>query len=66
MKRKRRNIHNKNINDYRYQLERYRGRGTRYVSPQCRRKQSFTLYIDTQNNNEYVNERVDKCNRFDM
>ena len=53
------------MNDYRYQLERYRGRGTRYVCPQCRRKQSFTRYIDTHNNNEYVNERVGKCNRLD-
>ena len=25
----------------------------------------FTRYIDTYNNNEYVNERVGKCNRLD-
>ena len=31
--------------EYRYQLERYRGRGTRY--------------IDTHNGNTYVNERVE-------
>ena len=54
-----------NMNEYRYQLERYRGRGTRYVCPQCGRKYSFTRYIDTHNNNEYVNERVGKCNRLD-
>ena len=53
------------MNDYRYQLERYRGRGSRYVSSQCGRKYRFTLYIDTHNNNEYVNERVGKCNRLD-
>ena len=53
------------MSDYRYQLERYRGRGTRYVCPQCGRKYSFTRYIDTHNNNEYVNERVGKCNRLD-
>ena len=53
------------MNDYRYQLERYRGSGTRYVCPQCGRKYSFTRYIDTHNNNEYVNERVGKCNRLD-
>ncbi len=35
---------------YRYQLERYRGRSTRYVCPQCHRKGSFTRYIDTYNN----------------
>ncbi len=49
------------MNDYRYQLERYRGRGSRYISSQCGRKYIFTLYIDTHNNNEYVNERVGKC-----
>ena len=53
------------MNDYRYQLERYRGRGTRYVCPQCRRKQSFTRYIDTHNNNEYISDNVGKCNRLD-
>ena len=49
------------MNDYRYQLERYRGRGNRYISSQCGRKYRFTLYIDTHNNNEYVNKRVGKC-----
>lgn len=52
-------------NNYRYQLERYRGRGTRYVCPQCGRKQVFTRYIDTYNNNVYVNDKVGKCNRLD-
>ena len=45
---------------YRYQLERYRGRGTRHTCPQCHRKQSFTRYIDTHNNNEYINNNVGK------
>ena len=54
-----------NNNSYRYQLERYRGRGTRYVCPQCGRKYTFTKYIDTYNNNIYVNDRVGKCNRLD-
>ena len=49
---------------YRYQLERSRGRGTRYVCPNCGRKYAFTRYIDT-NNNTYVNDRVGKCNRLD-
>ena len=52
-------------NNYRYQLERYRGRGSRYTSPQCGRKQSFTRYIDTYNNNIYINDNVGKCNRLD-
>ena len=53
------------MNDYRYQLEKYRGRGSRYVCPQCGRKYTFTRYIDTHNNNEYVNDKVGKCNRLD-
>ena len=51
-------------NIYRYQLEKYRGRGSRYVCPQCGRKYTFTKYIDT-NNNTYVNDKVGKCNRLD-
>ena len=50
-------------NNYRYQLERYRGRGSRYTCPQCGRKQSFTRYIDTYN--IYINDNVGKCNRLD-
>ena len=51
--------------NYRYQLERYRGRGSRYTCPQCGRKYTFTRYIDTENNNQYISERVGKCNRLD-
>ena len=51
--------------NYRYQLERYRGRGTRYTCPQCGRKYTFTRYIDTENNNIYISENVGKCNRLD-
>ena len=53
------------MSEYRYQLEKYRGRSTRYICPQCKRKYSFTRYIDTYNNNEYVSESVGKCNRID-
>ena len=52
-------------NTYRYQLERYRGRSTRHVRPQCHRKGTFTRYIDTYNNNIYISENVGKCNRID-
>ena len=52
-------------NNYRYQLEKYKGRGTRYNCPQCGRKYTFTKYIDTYNNNIYINDRVGKCNRLD-
>ena len=53
------------MNDYRYQLEKYRGRATRHVCPQCGRKHVFTRYIDTHNNNMYINDKVGKCNRLD-
>ena len=52
------------MNQYRYQLERYRGCGSRYVCPKCRHKHSFTRYIDTYNN-IYINDDVGKCNRLD-
>ena len=51
-------------NIYRYQLDRYRGRATRYVSPQCGRKYTFTIYIDT-TNNSYINDKVGKNNLID-
>ena len=53
------------MSNYRYQLEKYRGRGTRYTCPQCGRKQSFTRYIDTYNDNIYINDSVGMCNRID-
>ena len=52
------------MTQYRYQLERYRGRSTRHVCPQCGRKNVFTRYIDTYNN-IYINDNVGKCNRID-
>ena len=53
------------MNTYRYILEKYRGISTRYTCPQCGRKHTFTRYIDTENNNQYLSERVGKCNRLD-
>ena len=53
------------MNTYRFTLERYRGISTRYTCPQCGRKHTFTRYIDTENNNNYLSERVGKCNRLD-
>ena len=52
------------MGNYRYQLEKYRGRSTRYTCPQCGRKQSFTRYIDTYNN-IYISDNVGMCNRID-
>ena len=51
--------------NYRYILEKYRGRNTRYNCPQCGRKHTFTRYIDTENNNRYIADNVGKCNRLD-
>jgi hypothetical protein len=53
------------MSNYRYQLERYRGRGSRYTCPQCHRKGVFTRYVDTHNNNIYISDNVGKCNRLD-
>ena len=50
---------------YRFILEKYRGLSTRYTCPRCGRKHTFTRYIDTENNNNYLSERVGKCNRLD-
>ena len=58
-------FNNINMNNFRYQLERYRGRSSRYVCPQCGRKYVFTRYVDTHNNNQYVGDKVGKCNRLD-
>ena len=53
------------MSNYRFILERYRGRNTRYTCPQCGRKYTFTRYIDTENNNQYISDNVGKCNRLD-
>ena len=53
------------MNTYRFILERYRGISTRYTCPQCGRKHTFTRYIDTDNNNQYISDNVGKCNRLD-
>ena len=53
------------MSNYRFILEKYRGRGTRYSCPQCGRRYCFTRYIDTENNNQYISEKVGKCNRLD-
>ena len=53
------------MSNYRFILERYRGISSRYTCPQCGRKHTFTRYIDTENNNQYLNEKVGKCNRLD-
>jgi hypothetical protein len=50
--------------DYKYILEPYSGRNSRYTCPSCRAKRTFTRYINTQTN-EQVGDTVGRCNRVD-
>ena len=47
---------------YKYQLEKYKGRKTRFTCPSCRAKFSFTRYINIENN-EYLDDEIGICNR---
>jgi len=48
----------------RYKFQKYSGKSSRFVCPQCERKETFVLYIDTETG-EPVNSKVGKCNRED-
>ena len=52
------------MKQYKYILEPYKGKGTRYACPDCLEKDQFTKYIDIETN-EYVNDIVGRCNRED-
>ena len=43
-------------------LEPYKGRGTRHTCPNCKVKQTFTLYLDG-NTSQPIHPTVGKCNR---
>lgn len=47
---------------YRYTLQPYKGRNTRYTCPQCGCKDVFVRYIDT-TTGEHLSEDVGRCNR---
>lgn len=47
---------------YRYTLQPYKGRNTRYTCPQCGHKHVFVRYIDT-TTGEHLSEDVGRCNR---
>lgn len=47
---------------YRYTLQPYKGRNTRYTCPQCGHKNVFVRYIDT-TTGEYLSEDTGRCNR---
>lgn len=48
--------------NYRYQLEKYSGRNSRYTCPQCGKAHRFTRYIDTETG-EHLAPHVGRCNR---
>jgi Domain of unknown function (DUF6371) len=44
-----------------FQLEKYRGRNSRYTCPSCRQHNQFSRYVN--DNGEYLSEDVGRCNR---
>lgn len=50
------------MKNYRYTLERYKGRNTRYTCPQCGHKGAFVRYIDT-TTGQHLPEDTGRCNR---
>jgi len=48
------------MNNYRYQLQKYAGMGSKHTCPSCNKKKHFVLYIDTYTN-EVVNDNVGRC-----
>jgi hypothetical protein len=50
-------------NTIRFILEPYNGQRTRHICPGCGAAHEFSRYVDTENGNAYVDDRVGKCNR---
>jgi hypothetical protein len=48
--------------NYKYQLEKYSGRSSRYTCPQCGKAHRFTRYIDTETA-QHLAPHVGRCNR---
>ncbi len=46
---------------YKYKLEKYHGRESRYTCPQCEKPHSFVRYVDEEGH--YIAENVGRCNR---
>lgn len=46
---------------YKFQLEEYNGKSTRYDCPSCGAKKRFTRYVDAEGN--YIDSSVGKCDR---
>lgn len=52
------------MRNYRYILEPYRGRSTRYNCPKCGKSKVFARYIDTENSGHiHIHNDVGRCNR---
>jgi hypothetical protein len=51
------------IATHRYILEPYSGPRSRHTCPICGAPHEFSRYIDTENGNAYLDDRVGKCNR---
>ncbi len=51
------------MKEFKYKLEKYKGRATRHECPHCHTYQSFARYVDERGC--YVSERVGRCNRED-
>lgn len=47
--------------NFKYKLEKYSGKNSRYTCPNCRHKHSFVRYVDEQN--KYIANHVGRCNR---
>lgn len=50
------------MNNYRYQLEKYSGRNSRYTCPACGKAHRFTRYIDTETG-QHLAPHVGRCDR---
>lgn len=51
------------MEDFKFKLEKYKGRSTRHTCPNCEHSQIFARYVDEQGN--YIADSVGRCNRED-
>lgn len=57
------NIKEKDMEKFKYELEKYKGKTTRHQCPACKTKDSFARYVDEKGN--YISDEVGRCNRED-
>ncbi len=51
------------VMQYKYRLEKYKGRQSRFICPRCKDKEkTFTKYINT-HTNQYISDEVGRCGR---